>query len=290
LDAAEARRVLWARYDAGETTADELEARLRLLDRAGDERTVTAALDAPVPLRRRRGARRLGAAVMVVTLVVAVVAGVVLAFGGDDSAAGPTGLPVGVETTIVVGAVPAGPAPPPDCPQAELADDPTDPAANPALLSEPPFLPEGYQVDDDDAIEPGTDPDISMSVAAGDPLPVEIRARVLDGDLAVRMRTFRYSDDAASADAAVAAALSGCSFSGERFDVPDRPEIGGTIVSGPIPTTVFAGWRLGDRRFIVAVEPGTDEPDELEAAKDLAGAIAAAELDAARNPPPPPAP
>ena len=104
------------------------------------------------------------------------------------------------------------------------------------------------------------------------------------------MRSFRYAGADESAAAAIVAAQSGCDFAGETFAVPDHPEIGGTIVSGPIPTTAFAGWRLGDRRFVVAVEAGTDEADELDEAKQLAGAIAAAELDAARNPPPPPAP
>ena len=288
MDATDARRALWERYDAGEMTADEVETRLRLLDAAGDDRAVAAALDRPIPLRRRRGTRRAAVAAGAV-FVVAVAAGYVTGDGGGGGSRAAEGQ-FGVATTAVGVAGPAASAPP-DCPQADTADDPTDPAANPALLSEPAFAPEGYEVDDDDdTIEPGADPDTTMSVAAGNPLPVEIRGRVLDGELAVRMRAFRYADDAASADAAVAAAESGCSFGGESFSVPDRPEIGGTIVRGPIPTTVFAGWRLGDRRFIVAVEPGTDEADELDAAKALAGAIAAAELEAARNPPPPPAP
>ena len=81
-----------------------------------------------------------------------------------------------------------------ECATAERADIPTDAAANPALLSEPPFLPEGYELDDDEPIMPGTDPDITMSIAAGNPLPDEIRARVLAGDLPVRMRTWRYAD------------------------------------------------------------------------------------------------
>jgi hypothetical protein len=70
--------------------------------------------------------------------------------------------------------------------------------------------------------------------------------------------------------------------------VPDRPEILGSVVSGPIPTTAFAGWRLGERRFSVAVQVGVDgDPEALAAAQSLAGTIAGLELDAARTPPPP---
>jgi hypothetical protein len=129
-----------------------------------------------------------------------------------------------------------------------------------------------------------------MSIAAGDPLPDEIRARVLDGDLAVRMRTWRYADAEASSEAGRAAALSGCSYDAEAFTVPERPELGGSVVRGVIPTTAFVGWRLAERRFIVAVESDGDDPEDVEEARLLAGAIAAAELDAARNPPPPPVP
>jgi hypothetical protein len=305
MDHAEARRALWARYDAGEATAEEVEARLVLLDRtpAGDEAAVRAALDGSIPLRRRVGSRGTGLVLGGIALVLFLIGGAVLAGEHGRGTPPPTS---GVFTTGPVTAVPLPPggfpgptivggavvaeAEPAECATAERADIPTDAAASAALLSEPPFLPEGYEVDDDEAITPGTDPDLTMSIAAGDPLPDEIRARVLAGALAVRMRTWRYIDAETSGEAALAAALSGCSYDAEEFEVPDHPELGGSVVTGVIPTTAFVGWRLGDRRFIVAVESAGDDPDAVEEARQLAGAIAVGELEAARNPPPAPAP
>ena len=63
------------------------------------------------------------------------------------------------------------------------------------------------------------------------------------------------------------AALSGCSFDAEAFTVPDHPELGGSVVTGVIPTTAFVGWRLGDRRFLVAVESDGDGPEAVAAAQ-----------------------
>ena len=315
MDRADARRRLWDRYDAGEVTADEVEARLVLLDRAGDddESAVRAAVEGPLPLRQRAAHRRTFAALAVAVVVLLLVGGAFLA--GEDGDGTPTATSganaaSGSEIVVVAGPAPiplppgptfvpgneviVGPDPPPpgapDCETPEVAEVPTDAPVNPSLLSDPPFLPEGYELDDDDDIEPGTDPDVSMSIAAGSPLPEEIRARVLDGDLSVRMRAFRYADGDAAAASGRAAAASGCQYAADPFEVPDRPEIGASVITGVIPTTAFASWRLDDRRFIVAVESDGDDPEDVEEARLLAGAIAAAELDAARNPPAAPAP
>jgi hypothetical protein len=131
-----------------------------------------------------------------------------------------------------------------------------------------------------------------MAGASGNPLPNEIRARSLTGELLVRMRTWRYVNAATAAEASASAAMLGCATpAAEPFVVPDHPELNGTLVlGGAIPTTAFTGWRLADRRFSVAVQPASDDPDDIEAAPGLAAVIALAELDAARNPPPAPAP
>ena len=309
VDPADARQRLWERYDAGQASAEEVEARLVLLDRAGDDvDAIRAAVDGPIPLRRRV-ASRTGIAIGLAVLVLLLIGGAVVA--GEDGGGTPTatsngGPSGGVVVNNPIPALPAPPALPPgptvveagvavagepaECATADTAEVPTDAPANPALLSEPAFVPEGYEVDDDETITPGSDADVTMSIAAGDPLPDEIRARVLGGDLGVRMRAWRYADAAAAGDAARAAALAGCSYDAQPFEVAGRPEIGGSVVTGVIPTTAFASWRLDDRRFMVAVESFTDDPEHVEEARQLAGAIAAAELDAARNPPPAPAP
>jgi hypothetical protein len=296
MDRAGGRAELWRRYDAGELTADELEARLRLVDRVDDDAdvdAVRAAVDGPVPLRRRRSTRRVALVAAAALGALALLGGVlVVADAVSDDGGGATTPFAGSGFAGPVGTVVVDPGVPPPPPVAceDLApreDISGEAAANPALLSDPPFAPEGYEHGDDDAVAPGTDPDIAMSTAAGNPLPVEIAARELDGDLVVRLRTFRFAstDDARASAASVSD--SACSFGATRFDVPDRPEIAGTVVSGPIPTTAFASWHLGDRRFIVAVESEGDDPDDLAEAQALAGTIAAAELESARTPPPP---
>ena len=45
---------------------------------------------------------------------------------------------------------------------------------------------------------PGTDPDSNMSIAAGNPPPVEIRGRTLDGALRAVVRGFRYESPGAA--------------------------------------------------------------------------------------------
>ena len=104
------------------------------------------------------------------------------------------------------------------------------------------------------------------------------------------MRAFRYADAGAADAAAATSAASACGYGAVPFAMPDRPEVGGSVVTGVIPTTAFAGWRMGDRRFVVAVESATDEPDHVEEARQLALEIAAGELEAAGHPPPTVAP
>ena len=298
-DRAEARRTLWQRYDAGAVAADEVEARLLLLDRAAedDEAAIAAALDGPIPLRRRAASHRTAVIVGAVLLALALGAGVVAAAGGGGNGTPsatsgvvpgvppPPGLPGTVATVAGVGgAIDAG------CAEQDVLPAAGDAAANPSLLSDPAFVPEGYEVDDDDVIAPGTDPDLTMSVAAANPSPVEIRGRSLDGDLPARMRTWRYGSVEEADAAALDAQITACSYSATAFNPPEHPEINGAVVTGIIPTTAFAGWRLGERRFLAAVEAGSDDPEDVEEARRLATTIAVAELDAARNPPPAPAP
>ncbi|MBA2283236.1 MAG: hypothetical protein H0W25_18660, partial [Acidimicrobiia bacterium] len=47
------RFALWQRFDAGEISAAEVEARLQLLDRAADDQSVAAATTGRLPLRAR---------------------------------------------------------------------------------------------------------------------------------------------------------------------------------------------------------------------------------------------
>lgn len=298
LDGRGAREELWRRYDAGELDAKALEARLRAVDRAGDEATLRQALDAPLTATDPRRRALLVAGIVVVLLVAVAVPLVVLGDDAEDALA--TTSTTGVAPPITPPVLPPIVQPAEDCEELDDAIAATaaaaieEPAANPSLLSDPPALPEGYLVDDDEDVVPGTDPDIAMQVNAGNPLPVEIRARTLSGDLDVGLRTFRY----ASAEDAVAAGRSVigsgvCTYGAEGFPVPDHPELIGSIVSGPIPTTAFVGFRMADRRFTVAVVADSDAvtgevtDEALEAAKALAGTVAALELDAARTPPAP---
>src|SRR5688572_22163159 len=120
-----------------------------------------------------------------------------------------------------------------------------------------------------------------MQINAGTPLPVAIRARTLSGELEVSMRGFQY----ASAEDAVAAGRSVlgqgvCLYGAEGFPVPDRPELVGSVVEGPIPATAFVGFRIAERRFTVSVvavtdpDTGSASDEAIEAARVLAGTIA----------------
>jgi hypothetical protein len=293
VDGGEARAELWRRYDGGAMGADELEARLRLLDRASleDTEAVRRAVDGAVPVRRRRSTRTAvvaGFCVLAAVLLVGGLVAVVAGEGGSDR----SGIGVSETTIFVNGPVVAPVAPPgPDCDEfLDLLEEndgqfgiPEAPA-NPMLLSEPAFLPEGYEVTSEDEITPGTDPDIAMSTAAGNPLPVQILGRSLGGgDIPVRMRAFVFeSVEVAQRNSQDLARNGLCSFDGDRFQVADRPELFGTVVTGVIPTTAFVSFTLGERRVIVAAEAGDGD---VEAARVLAGQIAAAELDAARTAP-----
>lgn len=290
LDGRSAREELWRRYDAGDLDASSLEARLRAVDRAADEDALRRALDAPIttadPTRR---ALLLGG--IAVALIAAIALPLVLLggeSGGDDT--------VGTATTggIAPPITPAQPVPAPvDCPEVEDAMVAVDaaasdePPANPSLLSDPPAVPEGYRVDDDEEIVPGTDPDIAMQVSAGSPLPVAIRARTLRGELDVSMRAFQYAsvEDADAAGQSVVA-QGACLYGAEQFGVPDRPDLVGSVATdAPIPPTAFVGFRIGDRRFTVGVVAPSDSDADLELAKALAGTIAGLERDAANTAP-----
>ena len=300
MDARAAREELWRRYDAGDLDTKALESRLRAVDRAGDEAALRQALDAPLTTTDPKRRAFLAGGVVLLLIVAIAVPLLVLGDDADDALA---------TTSTTGGAVPVTPPgptvvplplpPQQDCDDLAEAVETTEAAGidgtpnNPALLSEPPALPEGYRLDDDEDLAPGTDPDIAMQINAGTPLPVEIRARTLSGDLDVNLRSFRYG----SADEAIAAGRSVigqgvCNYGAEGFAVPDRPELVGSVVSGPIPTTAFVGFRIGDRRFTVSVvadvDPDTGQATDemLEAAKALAATIAGLELDAARTAPP----
>lgn len=285
---------LWQRYDEGGLPAEELDARLQMVDAAGDNPdALERALHGPVQTPRSRRRRLLpiaGAAVLVI-------AAVALSLGETD---GGSSAPLTTRDTTGNAGVTTIPGPLPlpaveDCPelddylaQFEAIDEETPPA-NPALLSEPAALPEGYSLGDEEDLVPGSDPDIAMNVSAGTPAPIEILARSLTGELKVTMRSWRYATPDEAGEAARSVAAQGvCTYDLQPFDVPDRPEINGSVVSGPIPTTAFAGFRMAERRFSVAVVAAV-EGDEAatEAARQLAGAIAAMEYDAARRPPPP---
>lgn len=284
----ETRTELWARYDAGGLSTDELDARLKAVDRAGDDAAaLQQALEGPVrAVRPGRRRRMVIVAAVVVCATVATAAVVAWPDSAGESAEPP---PTGAPPEVIVeepGALPQ------DCEAlddarddlAEVPVDADEPPANPALMSDPPALPDGYTVADEVTLVPGSDPDLAMGIAAGNPLPVDVLARQLLGPLTVTMRTFVYeSADAAEASGASVAGDAVCGYGGTIFAVPDRPEIAGTVVSGVIPTTAFATWRLGDRRFTVSVQAAV--PDDAAAtaeAEALAGEIAGLELDSAR--------
>lgn len=290
--AEETRASLWARYDEGGLGTDELDARLKAVDRAGDDPlALERALAGPVRTSKPGRWRWLGIAAAAAAVVVLLV-GAVAVLGGDDGdpADEPgTAVPLPLPVPEPGGPVPAEPV---DCPElddvlegGEVLDD-DDPPANPAVLSEPPALPDGYTVADEVTLEPGSDPDLAMGISAGNPLPVDVRARQLLGPLTVTMRSFTYE----SADAAAESGLSViddaiCTYDAATFEVPDHPEINGSTVTGVIPTTAFASWRLGERRYTVSVQAAGDDPASVAEAQELAGTIAVLELDAARTAP-----
>ena len=77
-----------------------------------------------------------------------------------------------------------------------------------------------------------------------------------------------------------------CTYAGEPYAFPDHPGVTGSTISGIIPTTAFANWRLGERRFTVSVVAAIDgDPESAAEAEALAGAIAALELEAAQTAP-----
>jgi ferric-dicitrate binding protein FerR (iron transport regulator) len=128
MDPSEARSELWRRYDDGALSAEEVEARLSLLERAdGDEPALRAALDGPIPVHRRRSVRRAALAGLLAVVLGGAVVGVVAVAsavsddepGADDdvrSQTGPAGGVVVVDgfpgPTVVVGAAEPAPAPP----------------------------------------------------------------------------------------------------------------------------------------------------------------------------------
>lgn len=114
MDRSEARSELWRRYDAGEVEAHEVEERLRRLDRVadGDEAGLRSALDAPIPVHRRRATKRTALVAAVALALAGGIGGVVVladGLGGDDGGSrgggGSSGREPGIEvteTTIVV--------------------------------------------------------------------------------------------------------------------------------------------------------------------------------------------
>jgi hypothetical protein len=293
VDGSEARSELWRRYDAGTIDADELEARLRMVDQAalGDADEVRRAVDGSVPIRRRRSTRKAVVLTLAILGVVAIAGSVVTVAAGDDGDTVSVG-PGAVVTFAPVPAVLPEP-PPPDCDEftALLEENGgqfgiPDLPANPVLLTDPPYLPPGYERTSEDDIVPGTDPDIAMATAAGNPLPIEIVGRsIAGGEFPVRMRAFVFDSVETAQQNSRDLARSGlCNFDGERFAIDERPELFGTVVTGVIPTTAFVSFTLGDRRVIVAAEAGDGD---LEVAKALAVEIAGAELESARTAPPP---
>jgi hypothetical protein len=292
--AQETRASLWARYDEGGLGSDELDARLRAVDRAGDDPlALERALAGPVRVTPPGRKRWLGIVAAGAACVLLVVGAVALVGEPDDAgdARGPTtggGDPVPLPLPVP----PIEPEPV-DCPELddaiaaveEIAND--ESPANPALLSEPPALPDGYTVADEVTLVPGSDPDLSMNIAAGNPLPVDIVARALTGELTVTMRTFTYESAEAAAESGRSVIDDAiCTYAGAPFAFPDHPGVTGSTISGIIPTTAFANWRLGERRFTVSVLAAIDgDPESAAEAEALAGTIAALELEAAQTAP-----
>jgi hypothetical protein len=293
--AQETRASLWARYDEGGLGSDELDARLRAVDRAGDDPlALERALAGPVRVTSPGRKRWLGIIAAVAACALLVVGAVALLDEPDDTgdARGPTtggGDPVPLPL----------PVPPPidpepvDCPELDdavaaveaIADN--DSPANPAPLSEPPALPDGYTVADEVTLVPGSDPELSMNIAAGNPLPVDIVARALTGELTVTMRSFTYESAEAAAESGLSVIDDAiCTYAGVPYAIPEHPGVTGSTISGIIPTTAFANWRLGERRFTVSVVAAIDgDPEAAAAAEALAGTIAALELEAAQTAP-----
>lgn len=296
MDQAGARAELWRRFDAGDITARELEQRLQLVDAAGDdEGSIGRALDGTIPLRRQQIVRHAGVGAAAVVAVAALVLGTVTlarAMSGDDAdpAGGAGGgVPVAPRVGVAVAAPPLPDIELAECPDPEnqLVATAEGPLAT-RLLTDPPFVPEGYELAEDEVVTPGQDPDADMGVAAGTPAPDEIAGRTLDGDLPVVMRAFRYATHEDALVAGRAATESGCANAIEFFTAPDHPDVGGAVITRIIPTTVFVSWLLEDRRFVVSVEVDGDDAEDIAEAKDLAVLLAVVELEASRTPSPPP--
>jgi hypothetical protein len=300
-----ARADVWRRFDAGEIGAAEVEARLRRIDRAVDDDTVAGAASGTLPITSRLSRRSLaliGAlGVIVVGLgVAAVVTGVgedeLGAGGGQTVGTGEVGAPTDGGVGVIVGGPAVDPvAPPPFVgPGCEALDDltaaqeasgvdVTQQPTNPVLLTDPAFVPEGWEFGDDYSVTPGGESDIAMSTAAGTPGPIEIAARDLDGPRRITMRTFVYEDhDTAVAASSSAPMTSLCSFNGRLVEDPSGNGLFTVVLTdAPIPPAAFSGWLRGDRRFTVMVEAASTEEADLDAAAAAAGEIAAAELAAA---------
>ena len=254
----------------------------------------SSALAGPVRVTPPGRKRWLGIAAAAVACVLLVVVAIALVGGDPDEERGQRS-----DARRQLRADPAARAQPPiepepvDCPELDdavaavedIAND--ESPANPALLSEPPALPDGYTVDDEVTFEPGSDPDLSMNIAAGNPLPIDIFARALTGELTVTMRTFTYESAEAAAESGLSVIDDAiCTYAGVPYDFPDHPGITGSTISGIIPTTAFANWRLGERRFTVSVVAAIDgDPESAAEAEALAGTIAALELEAAQTAP-----
>ncbi|SRR6266545_450587 len=299
VDATSARAELWERYDAGRIGADELEARLQLVDRAGDPDALAAALDGAVPFHRRRTVRRArpGVLAAVAVTVVIAVTGVVVASAIGDGREGSglgqnriaiavDGVPVPAPPVTPVGVAGAAVEPAttavPDCEEAKpRADDagppPEDLVFGDHILSDPPAVPEGFTLVDD--FEVGAETDVAWQISAGDPPPLATWGRVLqasdESGTTIEMRGYEYE----SAEIAARIATDGgkvgiCQYQGKPFDVPGIPRAGGLTVTVAGPTA-YASFTTGAHRVIVAAK----QPD-LDLATEHAVAVLTAEWDA----------
>jgi hypothetical protein len=301
LDADATRAELWRRYDAGLMSAEVVEQRLQLVDRAGgNAEALGAALDGVIPASRRLRAPR-NRSLWALAFLVLAIGGVVGASAwylsgrdGSVTGSGQSGSGFGfatIETLPGVG-LPGGPittVPPGDAASCVAADDmlktnegierppgaDSDTPLFENLLTPTPPAIEGYEVVVDEE-RVGPESDSAWSIAAGsNPMPSRTWARTYVGDDTVEIRAFLYDNAKTALLAGRDTFVTGvCQFGTVPAIVDDLP--GSYVVtSTTLQPTAYTGFTFGPVRVVVAAF----NPD-LEAAKAHAIAVTKAERDA----------
>jgi hypothetical protein len=292
-DRGAARGELWRRFDAGLIDADQLEARLQLVDRAANGTALAAAVDGRLPARRRV---RPGTLYMAGRTAVAVVGAILLLAGGmaflairdartSTNAPAATALTLpALQGPVVPPVAPVAPGQAASCPAADAAtasQDPLPPETafdapqSDHLLADPPPAVDGYEVTYD-AEQTGAETDSAWSVAAGsNPAPSRTWVRTRQGDDRVEIHAYLYDSHATAMAVGHDAFVTGvCNFNGLPVPVDGLP--GSYVLTvTTLEPTAYTGFTLGPVRVVVAAFDA-----DLELARTHAIAVAKAEHDA----------